>query len=119
LNASNGCAPERNLPLTKNAGVPCAPIWSPSFWCSRISSLSFGSAMSRSKRPRLSPISAAYFFRLSSSSAFWFSNSLSWYSQNLPCRCAAIDASAAGIARWWKPSGLCLNAIRTSLPYAS
>ena len=43
---------------------------------------------------------------------FW--NILSCSCQNLPCACAAIEATAAWRAYWWMFSGYCLKTSLTS-----
>ncbi len=117
LNLSNGCAPESDTPLMKNAGVPFAPTALPAAL-----SLSTLSAHVCASRPALNlaasftPASPAHFTYESGPSADWFLKAVSWNFQkasfpasaNTPCA-----ASAAGFAFGWKGSGSFFQMMRT------
>lgn len=112
-NASYGCAPLTASPFMNDIGVPVTPAACPS-------AMSFFTSASFSPESRhllnlsaSSSSSFAYFFRSSMLNAFWFSNSLSWYSQNFPWSCAHSDASDAFCALLWNGSGKSLNTILT------
>ncbi len=120
-NAGKGCAPVSLRPFTKNDGVPLAPTAWTTFWSRSIRALwradpsaSFIFAASR-------PASFAA-WRMAGSSSVAAPKSASCIAQNFaspPCARASSVAIAAGSARAWNGSGLCLKTKRTLPRYAS
>ena len=109
LKASNGCAPDRLLPLMKKAGVPpLAPIFVAlgqlliDLLLELAAVQGFAELIAGS-----GPLLRPYFSRSCRPSACWLANSLSCICQNLPCSLAARLASAARCALSWKGSGSC------------
>src|SRR3989344_9262995 len=94
LKEVHGCAPTIFCPLMKKVGVPFTPNETPSL-NSACTSLKY---LLESKQElnfaESIPKSEAYFFNETASNADWFSNKVSWYSQNFPCSLAHSDAKA-------------------------
>src|SRR4051812_23719007 len=119
LNVSKGKAPEMNLPLMKNEGVPSAPTDIPYVLSLAICSAISGDSLSFFHCTRFRPACFAHSSYFASESSVWWANISACIFQNLsfPCRKAAIAAFAAGIAFWWKLSGSLRQTMRTSSLY--
>src|SRR3989344_5899992 len=105
LKASNGCAPIRGTPFTKNPGVPLTPYFDPSCKSFETSFAYLPESKQLSNLAWSNPRSFAYSLNVVVPPTTPEPNSLSCISQNLPCSCAHSEASAAFCAFAWKLNG--------------
>ncbi len=120
-NAGSGWAPVSLRPFTKKEGVPEAPRDWTSFWSRSRRALYLPEAMASFTFAGSRPASLAA-WRIAASSREAAAKSASCIAQNFaspPCARASSVASAAGVARAWNGSGLCLKTNRTLPRYCS